>query len=218
MSGRSNGYGRPQSQGLGNFGGEDRGARFMAEERPRAPMRPTRGYKPRGQELSMSAGLSRQGGFGAQGGHRGGFGGAQRGFGGRQGGLQGGRGMGGGFRGFQGGRGKGGGFRGFQGGQGGRVRGFGGNAGFRGFGRTGGAAPRGFGPSSLSRYGGIRQIYHNPNRGGFGRAQPEELRNKYAGFAPEGVIPETDATVHFGDKAEEDFGKEKVFASTFVLR
>ena len=110
------------------------------------PLRPSRVYQPRRQELGLGARMGRQGGFGAFGGQRG-LGGRQHGLGGMrmQGGLQGGR----GFRGFQGGR------------QQNRVLGFGN----RGFGRTGGVASLGMGSSMMGRYGGIREIYHDPNRG-----------------------------------------------------
>ena len=141
---------------IGQMGGRSNGYgdRPMA---PTAPRMPPRGYQPRSQQLSMGgAGLGMR---------QGALGGMQRG-------LQGGRGMGRGFRGFQGGR------------QSGRVRGFGGNGGFRGFGRTGGAAPSGFGGAGMmSRYSGMRRIFHDPNRGfgrrSFGGQMPRRFR--YAG-------------------------------------
>ena len=177
--GRGGHSGMRQSMGLGRGGMRLRGGRQEFDldlgqmggrsngygDRPSAPVKPrmpNRVYQPRRQELDMGGArmMGRQGGFGARGG--------QRGLGGMQGGLQGGR----GFRGFQGGR------------QSGRVRGFGGNGGFRGFGRTGGAAPSGFGGAGMmSRYSGMRRIFHDPNRGfgrrSFGGQMPRRYR--YAG-------------------------------------
>ena len=60
----------------------------------------------------------------------------------------------------------------------------------------------------MSRYGGMRQIYHDPRRGRYSGRLPENDPDViYSGFAPKGIVPETNSLVHFGDKAETDYSK-----------